>query len=140
MFRTVLLSAAFLTTTACVATAPTETIPNRVVGLGFIEGKLNWRGVGQNDITYAIGIFDEGGRYAVCAAAQSMNSSPPNSVMGALQVTLNNSVMVNSLAWAPHYTGNDGLNGKSAACVQTTFELVDDPDFDVKLTKTRFRR
>lgn len=140
MYKSFLSAAALLSCVACVSNAPTETIPDRVVGIGFIEGQLNWRGNGLDDITYAIGIFEEGGRYVVCGAAQSMSRSKPGRVLGALQVTEGNSVLVNSLSWLPHYSGSDGLNGKAATCRQTSHELVDDPNFDVKLTKTRFRR
>lgn len=140
MFKSLFSAAALATCVACVSGEPTQNVENRVVGVGFIENTLEWRGVGLDDITYAIGIFDEGGRFVVCGAAQSMGRAMANDVLRNLQVTVNGQVMINSMAFAPVYVGTDGLNGKSASCIQTSFEVVENPDFDVNLTKTRFRR
>ena len=87
---------------------------------------------------YAVGIFEEGGTYVVCAAVNNARDALDNQALRALDVTANDQIIVNGLGWAPRYSVAS-LEGSRASCRQTGVAVIPGARLDTNLSRTRFR-
>ncbi len=138
MFKYAYLASVLMLLAACEPSQNANAIADATIDDRFPELSLDWEN-GQS-LKYRVGIFDGGGTYDICAAAQNVRSGQDRQALNALKVTVNGQTLMRGLEWARVYPGRDGLDGKSAACRATDVPVVADARFDVELTKDSFVR
>ncbi|RYG90689.1 hypothetical protein EU803_11855 [Loktanella sp. IMCC34160] len=113
-----------------------EPIGQLPVDDSFIDIGPRWE-QGQS-IHLWVTVVEHQGRFAVCAITQNVRNNRDRQVMSAISLTVNQTRIQNGFRWAPNVTGNSRPDGRPAECRLTPMAVVDDPVFDVEISRTRY--
>ncbi len=121
---------------ACAETEGSTTLADRAIDDRFGGGELVFTDLAR--IPYRIGIFDQDGLFVICAAVQNARSSVDQRVLDAMVVEVNGETLQRGMRWATRYSGGVDLNGRTAACRLTSTPIMQDAEFSVRMSQTRF--
>ncbi|MEL6682517.1 MAG: hypothetical protein AAFQ09_07705 [Pseudomonadota bacterium] len=138
MYKYIFLGLGAFALVGCELSASSQAVDDATIDETFVPLSLNW----QNGptIDYRVGIFEEQGAYIVCAAAKNVRAIEDRQILNAVRLTVNDDTLIRGLEWARIYPGGQELDGQAAACRKTDVAVVEDPEFDIELTRTTFIR
>ena len=121
---------------ACAETEGTTVLPDRVIDETFGGGELVWTNLAK--IPYRIGIFDQDGVFVVCAAVQNVRTNVDQRVMSAMVLEVNGEVLQRGFRFASRYASGIDLDGRDAACRLTQTPVMENAEFSLRLSQSRF--